>query len=231
VTQVWVDVLLLANLAGAPSHGYELRRRVEETSGYALSNNSLYPALRRFLDAGAVLKSAEPQEGRPSRHVYTLTAVGRELLRDMLADLPDELAGEDAEFLSRLGHFGWLDPGERLQVLDARRRALERREERLARLSSGQPEDGWARLALDEVVHRIHRELEWLGDMRVRASQEPGEPGEPPAHGSLQRTGGPRSPGRATPQAPQATWGAPEPPEPPGALPAPQDIEKREQMR
>jgi DNA-binding PadR family transcriptional regulator len=37
---------------------------VEETTGFVLHNNSLYPALRRFEEAGAVTRTAEPQEGR-----------------------------------------------------------------------------------------------------------------------------------------------------------------------
>lgn len=88
MTYVWIEVLLLAKLARQPMHGYELRKQVEESSGRALSNNSLYPALRRFAEAGAVTRAAEPQEGKPPRHIYTITDVGRELLHDMLADLP-----------------------------------------------------------------------------------------------------------------------------------------------
>ena len=76
---MWVDVLLLSQLARCPSHGYELRRRVEAATGFVLHNNSLYPALKRFSDAGAVTRTLEPQEGRPPRHVYALTDVGREL--------------------------------------------------------------------------------------------------------------------------------------------------------
>lgn len=178
---MWVDVLLLANLAKHPSHGYELRRRVEESSGYALSNNSLYPALRRFSEAGAVIKTPEKQEGRPPRHVYTLTDVGRELLHDMLAELPDELAGDAAEFFSRLAHFGWLEPAERLRVLDARARALQRREERLTLLQAGggtgsgeDSRDGeeWRLVTLDQVVRQLHEELNWLADLRKRLEYE-----------------------------------------------------------
>ena len=67
-----------------------------------LHNNSLYPALRRFEEAGAVTKISEPQASRPPRLVYTLTDVGRDLLHDMLADLPAEQAGEESEFMARL---------------------------------------------------------------------------------------------------------------------------------
>ena len=48
----YVEILILRRLRSGPAHGYELRKRVEETTGFVLHNNSLYPALRRFEEAG-----------------------------------------------------------------------------------------------------------------------------------------------------------------------------------
>ena len=118
----YIEILILRRLHGGPAHGYELRKRVEETTGFVLHNNSLYPALRRFEEAGAVTKAAEPQEGRPPRLVYTLTDVGRDLLHDMLAELPAEQAGQPEEFLARLGQFNLLYPAERAGYSRPRRR-------------------------------------------------------------------------------------------------------------
>lgn len=168
MTYVWIEVLLLAKLAKQPLHGYELRKQVEESSGRALSNNSLYPALRRFAEAGAVTRAAEPQEGKPPRHIYTITDVGRELLHDMLADLPPELAGDSAEFLARLASFRWLAPDERDAVLDARVTALIEQGERMAKLAAAQ-QDPWSRLVLDEVGRRLADEQDWLATLRARA--------------------------------------------------------------
>jgi len=165
---MWIDVLLLAKLSERPWHGYELRKQVEESSGRALSNNSLYPALRRFAEAGAVTRTAEEQEGRPPRHVYALTDVGRELLHDLLADLPPELAGDQAEFLARLAAFSLLTPGERRRVLDARADAVEAQRDRLAKRAAGQT-DPWSRLVLAEVRRRAEDEQSWLAALRTRA--------------------------------------------------------------
>ncbi|HWD04354.1 MAG TPA: PadR family transcriptional regulator [Amycolatopsis sp.] len=165
---MWIEVLLLAKLAGQPMHGYELRRQVEESSGRALSNNSLYPTLRRFAEAGAVTRTAEAQEGKPPRHIYTITDVGRELLHDLLADLPAELAGDPAEFFARLAGFGWLEPAERLRVLDARERALDAQRKRLETLAAAQ-ENPWSRLVLAEVCRRAEQEQHWLATVRVQA--------------------------------------------------------------
>lgn len=81
------------------------------------------------MDYGGVTRTEEPQEGRPPRLVYTLSPLGRELLHDMLADLPPEQAADDYEFLARLGQFGLLGPQERLAgtVANARGPAVTRR--------------------------------------------------------------------------------------------------------
>jgi DNA-binding PadR family transcriptional regulator len=176
---VWVDLLLLANLTAQPAHGYELRRRVEQNSGYALSNNSLYPALRRFYDAGAVTRAAVDSQGAPARHVYAITDVGRELLHDMLAELPDELAADEAEFLSRVGHFERLTPTERLGVLDARERAVIARRARIQTLGQS-PADAsrnrWGLLVLDELLRRSHAEEHWIATVRASAVAAPQVP-------------------------------------------------------
>jgi DNA-binding PadR family transcriptional regulator len=156
-------------LAEQPSHGYELRRQVEQVSGYVLSNNSLYPTLRRFHDAGAVTRTAQSQPGTPPRHVYTITDVGREMLHDMLAELPEELAGEAAEFLARLGSFRLLTGSERMRVLDTRDRALTRRRDRLAGFATGA--DYWSRQVLTEVQRQIRIEQDWIGTLRAVAEK------------------------------------------------------------
>ena len=148
---------------------------MEAATGFVLHNNSLYPALKRFSDAGAVTRTLEPQEGRPPRHVYALTDVGRELLHDLLADLPDELAGDEAEFLARLAGFARLTPDERRGVLDARARVLRERRARVAGLAEAAapgpgPGDPWAALVLDEVLRRVREEQAWLDRLATQAT-------------------------------------------------------------
>ncbi|HEY3466619.1 MAG TPA: PadR family transcriptional regulator [Amycolatopsis sp.] len=163
---MWIEILLLAKLAREPMHGYELRKEVEASTGHTLSNNSLYPTLRRFVDAGAVSRSAEEQEAKPPRHVYTITDVGRELLHDLLADFPAELALNEPEFLARVGNFGWLRPDERARVLDVRKQALVGEHARLTELAAGQA-DPWSRAALHHVLGKFDAELRWLSDLQT----------------------------------------------------------------
>jgi DNA-binding PadR family transcriptional regulator len=169
----YIEILILRRLRSGPAHGYELRKRVEQTTGVVLHNNSLYPALKRFEEAGAVAKTAQPQEGRPPRLVYTLTEVGHELLHDMVADFPPEQAANEGEFMARLGQFSLLNSSERTVVLAARARAVR---EQLAHFqtmrelatASG---ERWGALVTDELIRRHSRELAWLAELEKLAVQ------------------------------------------------------------
>jgi PadR family transcriptional regulator PadR len=78
-----LDRLLLAALADAPGHGYEVTRRLRERSGGALGipEGSLYPALHRLERAGLVESSWSTMDGR-RRRVYQLTLGGDRAARE-----------------------------------------------------------------------------------------------------------------------------------------------------
>lgn len=166
----YVEILVLRHLSARPAHGYELRKRVERTAAVTLHNNSLYPALKRFEEAGAVTRTAEPSEsGRPPRQVYTLTPVGRELLHDMLADLPPDAARDDTEFLARLGQFSLLSAPERLAVLDARLAALNDALHHFEEMHSLAGDDPWAEAVTAELIGRTQTERAWIAELREKA--------------------------------------------------------------
>jgi DNA-binding PadR family transcriptional regulator len=170
----YIEILVLRRLFGGPAHGYELRKRVEQTTGVVLHNNSLYPALKRFEEAGAVTRTSEPQQGRPPRLVYTITDTGRDLLHDMLADLPAEQAADDSEFMARLGQFSLLTPSERSSVLAARTTAVSNRLAHLVAmrdLAAGRAES-WGVRATEELIRRDQRELAWLAELVKLAEDE-----------------------------------------------------------
>jgi PadR family transcriptional regulator, regulatory protein PadR len=73
-----LDRLLLAVLADAPGHGYELSRRWTERSGgeFEVPEGSLYPALHR-LERGGLVASAWSDGAGRRRRVYRVSAAGR----------------------------------------------------------------------------------------------------------------------------------------------------------
>ncbi|MGN6206423.1 helix-turn-helix transcriptional regulator [Humibacter sp.] len=165
------EILILRHLSRRPAHGYELRKRVEETTGIVINNNSLYPALKRFVEAGAVEVTVEQHESKPPRHVYTLTDIGRELLHDLLSDLPTAQAGDDLEFLTRLGQFAFLDAGERTAIIDTRSAALESHRERLGALEGRTSGEFWSSAVVAHLREQIEAELRWLKELRAEATR------------------------------------------------------------
>jgi len=73
-----LDSLLLAALADAPGHGYEISQRLTRTTGGELTVNegSLYPALHRLERGGLVTSAWSGGDGR-RRRVYEITDGGR----------------------------------------------------------------------------------------------------------------------------------------------------------
>lgn len=165
----YVDILILRHLLRRPAHGYDLRKRVGATTGFTLHNNSLYPALKRFEEAGAVTRTAEQQEGKPPRHVYAITPVGREMLHEMLAELPPDAAGDESEFLARIGQFDLITPDERRRVIDIRDAALAAQSQRLRGLRERAGELPWGARVTDELLRRVDAEREWLARLRAEA--------------------------------------------------------------
>ena len=165
------EILILRHLSRRPAHGYELRKRIEETTGVVINNNSLYPALKRFVEAGAVEVAVEQHESKPPRHVYTLTGVGRELLHDLLSELPVAQAGDDLEFLTRLGQFAFLNPDERTAIIDVRSNALESLRERLVALEGRTSGEFWSSAVVARLREQTDSELRWLKRLRSEATR------------------------------------------------------------
>lgn len=169
----YIEILILRHLTRRQAHGYELRKRVESVTGLVLNNNALYPALRRFEEAGAVTRTAHAQQGRPAKLVYELTGVGHDLLHAMLADLPPDAAQDDTEFMTRLGQFSLLTGPERLAVLAARDSALADRLDRLDRLSQRSGGERWSSLVTAELIARAESERRWLAGLKQQAAEPP----------------------------------------------------------
>jgi DNA-binding PadR family transcriptional regulator len=77
---------LLGLLSLGPRSGYDLRQLISQSIGHFWSESygQIYPGLKRLAAAGLVVKKTERGRGSPDRHVYSLTAEGREQLRGWL---------------------------------------------------------------------------------------------------------------------------------------------------
>jgi DNA-binding PadR family transcriptional regulator len=167
-----VEIIMLAVLRAGPVHGYELKRRVQRTTLTALSNNSLYPILRRFEQNGVVTKSVEAHPGRPDRNVYTITDAGRGLLTELISVLPPHLGANDEEFLVRVSFFHELEPAQRLAILAVRASVLDAAIAQVTTLlseSDPAPTREWRNLTMRQLIQNFERERHWITELETKA--------------------------------------------------------------
>ncbi|HEX4577594.1 MAG TPA: PadR family transcriptional regulator [Edaphobacter sp.] len=77
---------LLGLLSMGPMSGYDIRQLISRSIGHFWSESygQIYPGLKRLAAAGLIAKKTERKKGSPDRHVYSLTADGRQQLRSWL---------------------------------------------------------------------------------------------------------------------------------------------------
>lgn len=174
---MYVELLILSNLLGGASHGYEIKKNVERVMGgaFAVNNNVLYPALKKFERMGAVEKEVERQEGKPDRHVYRATGLGREIFGEMLREFPPETAKSDAEFLVRVAFLHLLEPEERVRILRTRKKILEGILGHLAMVDPDTENDEhpYAARVLGFWRGQREREIEWIEELAEEAGEQP----------------------------------------------------------
>src|SRR6516225_5224541 len=95
------------------------------------------------------------------------------MLHDLLADLPAGQAGDDAEFLARLGQFELLTPAERCTVLDARLAALSARAAHLAGLAGASRGHPWGAVDVAELARRTAADQAWVMGPRAAGGELP----------------------------------------------------------
>src|SRR5580700_9952877 len=77
---------LLGLLSLGPMSGYDIRQLIQQSIGHFWSESygQIYPGLKRLEAVGLVAKKTERKHGSPDRYVYSLTADGRDRLREWL---------------------------------------------------------------------------------------------------------------------------------------------------
>jgi DNA-binding PadR family transcriptional regulator len=157
--------VVLAMLAKEPSHGYELRARLDAALGplgEGMNAGQIYVTLSRLEKAGLVACEVEPGRAeKPDRKVYALTAAGQQRIAEWLIDVgwakPDL-----AEFHLKLiaaASAGLADP---IVLVDAQRRELLRRLREAQRAAMAEPAGSAAALLLEGIVLRLQADLRWL---------------------------------------------------------------------
>jgi PadR family transcriptional regulator PadR len=87
VLQGTLDLLILKALSAGELHGLGVSRRIEQiTNGtFSVQPGSLFPALHRLEEAGALSSDWQPSENNRKAKYYSLTKAGRRRLGDETA--------------------------------------------------------------------------------------------------------------------------------------------------
>ncbi len=200
-----LELAILGQLAGAPMHGYELRRQLSAQLGAfrTLSYGSLYPALRRLTDAGLIAQAdgdtlPHALAGKRGRIVYQLTDQGRERLAATLATA-EPTAWDDEAFDVRFTLFATTDARTRLRILEGRHARMVERLSLLRESTQRTRErmDAYTAELARHGLEQVEREVEWLenlidterGTPGALDLRSPGPTGAPPASRPPRSTG------------------------------------------
>ncbi len=179
-----LEFAVLGLLHEGPTHGYELRRRLNTALGpfRALSYGTLYPALRGLLERGLIAETEDPRAtGRRKRVVYEITAAGKEQFSDLVART-DSSAYEDDGFDVRFAFFASTERDVRIRILEGRRSRLEEDLERVRESSVRRRErmDAYTTALQQHGEETTEREVRWLSELIDAERRHPTDPGPQP---------------------------------------------------
>lgn len=167
-----LEFALLGLLKDQDLHGYELRRRLSDILGPIgrLSFGSLYPALNRLEEMGAVtvLKVTESRTGlttQRGRKVYGITKKGQQLFDELLGTHGSN--EDDKAFALRLAFAQYLPKEARLRLLLRRREQLSVRlnEAREALAARRDRLDGYSSSLMEHSIEVTENDISWLERM------------------------------------------------------------------
>jgi DNA-binding PadR family transcriptional regulator len=187
-----LELAILGLLKESPLHGYELKKRLNETLGHVwgVSYGSLYPALARLERTGAI-EVVDPPASAPAgipipstgsiageaaaarlrrplrrsgrtRKAYRLAAAGQALFNDLLLAEPTSGSDENRAFALKLAFCRHLDPPARLKILQRRRTQLATQ---LARGRQAKASDRYTRALIEHETMTAERDLEWVDSL------------------------------------------------------------------
>ena len=179
-----LEFAVLGLLHEGPTHGYELRRRLNTALGpfRALSYGTLYPALRSLLERGLIAETEDPAAtGRRRRVVYELTAAGKEQFSDLVTRT-DSSAYDDDGFDVRFAFFARTERDVRIRILEGRRSRLEEDLERVRDTAVRRRErmDAYTAALQQHGEETTEREVRWLSELIDAERRHPTDPGPQP---------------------------------------------------
>jgi len=167
---------ILGVLSLRPMSGYDVKKLIERSIAHFWNESygQIYPILNRLAAEGYAERRREKQTGKPDRHVYSITAKGRQELERWLA-VPARPEPARSELLLKLflGIAGPVaDSVKQIEHVQARQRealaTYEDIERQLCKEMADSPQLPFSLLTLHYGQHRCRATLQWC-DESLRA--------------------------------------------------------------
>jgi DNA-binding PadR family transcriptional regulator len=163
-------------------HGWELRTRIAALTGHVrpVADGTLYPAIKRLVDAGLVLKNIEAGSIAAPRHMLELSPPGEDRLMRMLREPKEIFITDENHWFCLLAFLRHLeDPAAQAKVLRRRLAFLETPTSFFydgdKPLKAEEVNDPFRRGVLEIARVTSRTELQWLrktiGDLDAAAEQ------------------------------------------------------------
>lgn len=167
--------MILALLEQGPSHGWEMKSRIEAALGQengGLNRGYIYEVIHKMESQGLITSHVEPQAGpRPDRTVHEITAAGREQLSTWLDEPVKRTTGFRDEFVQKVLSASLRGAGELRRFCRIQRQALLAESRTLQDLRRERTADPAASFAIEVAILRTSAELECVDAAEARAGQ------------------------------------------------------------
>lgn len=116
-----LEASILGLLYEEPQYGYQLEKTIE---GWGMRNwtqvgfSSIYYVLKKLEKKELVTSKLEKVKGKPSRKVFTITPIGREVMKEKLVDLLSWNKKSISPFDLGIAYLNYLEPSEVIECLE-----------------------------------------------------------------------------------------------------------------
>ena len=167
--------VILAILERGPSHGWQMKSRMEAALGPeygGLSKGYIYEVIHKMERDGTITSRIEPQDGpRPDRSVHDITETGREQLSAWLIEPVRRSAGFRDEFVQKVLAASLRGEDDVRHFCQLQRQALLSEARTLQRLRREHDSDPGAAFTIEVAILRTNAELECVEAAEARAGQ------------------------------------------------------------
>jgi DNA-binding PadR family transcriptional regulator len=173
--QVAFQHVILALLEGGPSHGWQMKVRIEAALGPeygGLNKGYIYEVIHKMEREQLITSRVQPQEGmRPDRSVLEITDAGRGQLTDWLGEPVRRSAGFRDEFVQKVLAASLRGEDAVREVCRTQRRSLLDESKTLQVLRRERATDPGAAFTIEVAILRTNAELECVEAAESRAAQ------------------------------------------------------------